>query len=539
MVECTGEEVSATAQDWIARLKSARDLAISGEWSGASEACQALYSQALGAGASQPASVAARIHANCSFNLNDFNQAREWAERALQNARLAESRDDQVGAWVLLAGSRAALGDGFGAAEAIVQTTNLLDDSLPAPIRLGVYNWLAIAYESLGLHQLRLRVLRQRLEVSVLLNHDTVPTARTEMLLAMVDVCDTLRPVDIEAADALLGEARSLLPLVEHETSQSAGWIKYMAQTARGAVLARLGELDLAVGLLRELDSPEHEVISFTRALRSLELARALAARNDVQAAVAVAEDAARRVRNETPSDRMDLLEMQMLAELDRLRGCGAESSELRARCVSLFHRNVMALFDAQVEGLTRRVAEQTLLMQNVSLRELNVDLGRQARTDALTGVLNRRALEQAYSLLQAQAMPLVLVMIDIDHFKRVNDRYSHATGDDVLRRVAHGLQQELREADCVGRYGGEEFAVLLAHVNVEDAVQLAERLRQRIERLDWSGLAPGLNVTFSAGLVQTLPAEPMESAMRRADALLYRAKNLGRNRVIAQQGTG
>lgn len=537
MVAVVRSEAPAAAQDWTPRLESVRNLAVSGDWSAAGAACRDLYREALECDAFQAASVAARIHSNCSFNLNDFNEAQAWAERSLVTARQAESQAELVGAWVLLAGSRAALGDARGAAEAIVQTTTLLDDRLPAVIRLGVYNWLAIAYESLGLHELRLRILRQRLEVSVLLNHDTAPTARVEMLLAIVDVCDTLRPVDAGAADRLLDEARSLLPVVEHETLRSAAWIRSMAQAARGAVLARLGELDTAVDLLRGVvDRGDDEIVGFTRVLCSLELARALAARGDAQSAGGVAEAAAQRVRSQSRADRVDLLEMQTLAELDRLRGRDSESVDLRARCVSLFHRNVMALFDAQVEGLTRRVAEQTLLLQNVSLRELTVDLRRQAGTDALTGLLNRRSLERVYSALQAQAMPPALVMIDIDHFKRVNDQHSHSTGDEVLRRVALTLAQELRDTDRVGRYGGEEFVVLLAQVGPNDAASLAERLRQRVEALDWPALAPGLAVTLSAGLVQTRLAEPFESAVRRADTLLYRAKAQGRNRIIAEQ---
>ena len=181
-----------------------------------------------------------------------------------------------------------------------------------------------------------------------------------------------------------------------------------------------------------------------------------------------------------------------------------------------------------------------TLCLQNADLRELNAglarsfqDITRVADTDSLTGVLNRRAIEAAFATLQLEGRRFVVAMIDLDHFKAVNDIHSHGVGDAVLRRVTATLQDGLRAPDRLGRYGGEEFTLLLAEADPAAGAMVVERLRERVAAVDWSVLAPGLVVTFSAGLVGVGSAESFDAAVARADRLLYQAKHLGRNRVI------
>ncbi|MBC8087910.1 MAG: GGDEF domain-containing protein, partial [Phycisphaerae bacterium] len=130
----------------------------------------------------------------------------------------------------------------------------------------------------------------------------------------------------------------------------------------------------------------------------------------------------------------------------------------------------------------------------------------------------------------------MALLMIDLDHFKRVNDSYGHLVGDDVLRDVAALLTATIRTTDMVARYGGEEFLVLLPETDDAGAETFAERIRAAIESHDFGGRAdqPGLSLTTSVG-VATFPAariESVEDLFARADAALYRAKADGRNRV-------
>ena len=165
--------------------------------------------------------------------------------------------------------------------------------------------------------------------------------------------------------------------------------------------------------------------------------------------------------------------------------------------------------------------------------------------TDGLTGVQNRRYFEHRCLVEVSQARryrhPLACMFLDIDKFKRVNDGYGHQTGDEVLRRVAHVIQSQLRAGDTIARYGGEEFVVLLPRSELHHSRQIAERIRRSIE--DAQIEAPSgqlIKVTLSIGL-SMLPAAPTsepqstlaEGLVAAADQALYQAKNGGRNRVV------
>ena len=170
-------------------------------------------------------------------------------------------------------------------------------------------------------------------------------------------------------------------------------------------------------------------------------------------------------------------------------------------------------------------------------LESANTKLQELALRDGLTGLLNRRywesCLEREFARHQRYDNPVSLVIFDIDHFKRVNDTYGHQTGDEVIRETARITSQLVRETDFAGRYGGEEFVVLLPGTTLDGAAQFAERLRSTIERqqIDYQG-SP-LTFTISLG-VATL-ADDMagyQALLERADKALYQSKEGGRNRV-------
>lgn len=160
----------------------------------------------------------------------------------------------------------------------------------------------------------------------------------------------------------------------------------------------------------------------------------------------------------------------------------------------------------------------------------------RQAREDALTGLFNRRAFDEMMAREFARARrsgtQLSLILLDIDWFKRINDTYSHAAGDEALRRVAAALRDCCREVDLCSRYGGEEFAVLCPDTGQADAEALAERLRAAVAAMDCSSFAPGLQITISLGVAEATGLSHHERLVSRSDAALYRAKETGRNRV-------
>jgi diguanylate cyclase (GGDEF)-like protein len=157
---------------------------------------------------------------------------------------------------------------------------------------------------------------------------------------------------------------------------------------------------------------------------------------------------------------------------------------------------------------------------------------------DALTGLLNRRAIEYLLDRedqrLQRFGDPVSVLLVDIDHFKRINDRLGHAAGDAVLCAVSRTLQAKAREVDRVARYGGEEFCILLPHTVDEGATQAAERLREAVNQIDIPWGDEHIAVSISTGLAcATEPGEKLQALLKRADEALYQAKAEGRNRVV------
>jgi diguanylate cyclase (GGDEF)-like protein len=160
------------------------------------------------------------------------------------------------------------------------------------------------------------------------------------------------------------------------------------------------------------------------------------------------------------------------------------------------------------------------------------------ALRDALTGVGNRNALDRALvrelELARRTQQPLSLLMLDLDHFKRINDRFGHSVGDDVLRQTARTLGNSLRSMDMVFRFGGEEFCVLLSATGHEAAHIVAERLRAAVEtQAQMAGAIP-LPVTLSLGLATLRDVESPSCLLLRADRALYQAKAEGRNRFCS-----
>jgi diguanylate cyclase (GGDEF)-like protein len=156
------------------------------------------------------------------------------------------------------------------------------------------------------------------------------------------------------------------------------------------------------------------------------------------------------------------------------------------------------------------------------------------AMTDELTGVPNRRAvLALLAQLLRRSHTPTSILIMDIDHFKSINDRHGHLIGDETLRAITANLREAVAEPALFGRLGGEEFAAVLPATGLEQAITIAERLRERVMRIDLSRLLGDRRITVSIGGAASIPTHDSISVMlRRADAALYAAKDAGRNCV-------
>jgi two-component system cell cycle response regulator len=180
--------------------------------------------------------------------------------------------------------------------------------------------------------------------------------------------------------------------------------------------------------------------------------------------------------------------------------------------------------------------ARQALARANVALRQREAQSALASLTDALTGLGNRRRLDEALAIEIGRAVrtggKLGAVMADIDHFKRVNDRYGHGAGDKVLARVGALLKSQTRATDIVARFGGEEFMVLMPLASLEQSAAKAEQLRRALSAQPIDPLPEP--VTASFGVAELRTGEDAESFLERVDAALYAAKRGGRDRVVA-----
>jgi len=172
-------------------------------------------------------------------------------------------------------------------------------------------------------------------------------------------------------------------------------------------------------------------------------------------------------------------------------------------------------------------------------LKDSMADLKREATTDVLTGLINRKGfnvrMKRALSEARTDAAPVSVLMLDVDHFKHVNDTYGHHTGDLVLRLIGRLLSDSVRGRDVSARYGGEEFAILLVGADITAAATVADKIRLALasKRLGKKQSAADLcSVTVSIGVAQFRPNDTLASLLNRADAAMYRAKQLGRNQV-------
>lgn len=190
----------------------------------------------------------------------------------------------------------------------------------------------------------------------------------------------------------------------------------------------------------------------------------------------------------------------------------------------------------ARLKGLAERVANMEKEAQGY--RE-HLEVQRQkALIDPLTGLPNRAAwserLDHEVNTWHQRGNSLSLAMLDLDHFKRINDGYGHLAGDKVLKIIANVLRKYLRPNDFIARFGGEEFVLLMPDSALEEALAVGEGLRAAIEACPFHFKGEPVTITMSMGLAQFQPGERSDLALKRADEALYRAKAAGRNRVQA-----
>ncbi len=195
--------------------------------------------------------------------------------------------------------------------------------------------------------------------------------------------------------------------------------------------------------------------------------------------------------------------------------------------------RSTMREIDLRALIRTSASTNLQLVEQMKKVNELNHQLELLSTTDPLTGVKNRRAFEislaQELALVKRRSTPLSLIVVDVDHFKKINDTHGHAAGDVALQNLASLLSKSARDVDIVARIGGEEFAIILPDTESSCALNVAERMRSTIQNGAW----PFMPLTVSLGTATLLHQEGADNLLKRADKAMYLAKTNGRNRVV------
>lgn len=211
---------------------------------------------------------------------------------------------------------------------------------------------------------------------------------------------------------------------------------------------------------------------------------------------------------------------------------------------VSELGQLVTSLIDSTEQMVTsNQTVQEQLVTSTQEVERLKKDLEavkREAMLDPLTGIANRKVLDQNLLLTLQQVkegMSACVIMLDVDKFKLLNDRFGHLVGDKVLKFLAQTLTEAVKGKDCVARYGGEEFCIILRDITPEGALSVAEALRQTVEKADLKRSETGESlgrVTISLGVTCVRGGDSTEDIIERADAALYTSKNQGRNRVTA-----
>lgn len=253
-------------------------------------------------------------------------------------------------------------------------------------------------------------------------------------------------------------------------------------------------------------------------------------------------------------------LREELLATVAEILGCVVDMAGKAAMSNSKLEKHIEHLASAgdpkdvlsiasDILADTRRLIDESREFENelvestqeISLLKTELDQARRmATTDALTGLHNRRGFDQALKKLvelnKLKRENFCLLILDIDHFKRVNDNHGHLVGDKVLIGISKILHKHMRGNDYLSRYGGEEFAILLRETPITGAFTVAENLRKSVENLRLKHVKSGIQleqVTISIGVACYRMAEPMTEFIQRGDRALYRAKSLGRNRTV------
>ena len=550
------EERLSAARDDRARLHALNELAQALTRAGDAERALPLAHEAERL-AIELGDDAARSRALCNAGAGHYLCARytEGLEDSLNAVVLAErAGDPEAIAYGLL--SAAACQYQMGAREeasiAMYQALEVAEAHPSDPLLVRVHNSLGILLGDKGRYEESDEHYRLAIEAGTR-SDDAIYTARVKMNYAS-HLCE--RGVDLEQrGDTVAAHRQYLAGLRVCDEFTSGQGIDGAYNKAH--CVGTMGELHLALGNFEQARSLFEEMLAHGTRMKNphqqadalmnlgkthMGLGRAAEAKQHFERALELASGAnVRRLLADSFLSLSSWFEAsgdfrQALEYHKRYHSLREDMARAEDRASGVAHQIWLKFQRLRREARGHQERADALARHNDDL-VMRVDhLARAAHEDSLTGLSNRRYLDvRIPELLQAvheRSASICVGIIDIDHFKAINDRHSHSLGDAVLRAVARMIGNHCREMDIAGRFGGDEFVVCLMDTRLEDAVAVLERLRAVVENHDWGSMRGGLRVTLSVGVAGIEPGDTEDSLMEKVDRALYRAKNAGRNCV-------
>lgn len=482
---------------------------------------------------------ATEVLADAHYGLSTYPEALVHYLAALASCRRRQERAGQVRCLQGIAAVDIQIGDYGQAMGRLEEALRLLRDAGDATAEAAVHHRLGMVYARLGdlgrareFYEAALerrRALGDQVAIATSLNSLGVLFLRTGQQRPSTD--------DLRRAQSLFADAVAI--------AEAAGdaHLRALAVGNVGSAVAAAGDLEHALSLyavqldaLRAMGARHDEALCLTNIGEALRKSR--------RAAEALEPlNAALKIGTELHSKE------RLLRAWHELSQCQEELGDANAALASYkqYHHLEQVLHSEDAENKARNLVVQLAVRkvrdeadsyraERDRLAEANVRLSAEAQEDALTGLPNRRHLDAGLERLFAQAATegrsLHLAVADVDQFKAINDRHSHAVGDEVLRTVGRILRRACRPSDLAGRYGGEEFVLALLDTPDEGARAACERLRTTVANYAWERLSPGLAVTISIGLADASAHATGAETLAAADARLYEAKRDGRNCV-------
>jgi len=402
---------------------------------------------------------------------------------------------------------------------------------------------VGMVQEALGNPEFGLEIGRRALTLARTLDQDD--EARFAGLNNLGDCCLTVaraqRAQGLSATNALQEALALVVESVEMARAQGHPFWELIARINFVSImieLQRYAEAREQIDLIRTL--ARRQGVRYIEINNEAQLANVVRAEGHIDEAIAMMDaQLANFCDDDDPAlfNRLHRSLYEMHKECRRFEPALAHHRELHAGMLRLAadtaSRQAQMLIDTIAVEQARHETERSRLEARVE-RIRSEELDYEAHTDALTRLPNRRALDRELPALlgDERVQPLCAVMIDLDHFKRVNDEHGHAVGDSVLTTMSSLLRAVTRDSDMAVRLGGEEFLLILTNTALPQAEKVCERLLASVRGYPWTTLAPGLSCTVSAGVSQLKPLERVPEWIERSDAALYEAKHAGRDRV-------